>query len=244
MPQGGVITIKIDVRTKEEVIQQFPSASFDQYVRLSVTDSGTGMDELTKKRMFDPFFTTKELGKGTGLGLSVVYGVMQSHYGFINVESEVGKGTSFHLYLPVPQGIKKGKSVLDEKGTGIQRGTETVLFVEDEELLREAVASTLESHGYTIHVAQDGQQAIEVYERYQKEIDLVISDMGLPKKTGEELFLHLRQVNPKLKIILASGFIPLDQKTELLKAGASEFIQKPYELTEVLKKIREVFSEG
>jgi PAS domain S-box-containing protein len=243
MPQGGVITVKIDVRPLEEVKQRFPTASFNRYVRLSISDTGTGMNESTKKRIFDPFFTTKELGKGTGLGLSVVYGVMQSHYGFVSVESEFGQGTTFYLFLPVPQEIKKDHGEPVSKGIGTHRGTETILFVEDEELLRTAVASTLESNGYTVHVAVDGRQAVEVYKQYRKEIELVITDMGLPKLSGMDVFLQLREINPTLKIILASGFIPLEQKTELLKAGASEFIQKPYLLSEVLEKIRGALNE-
>jgi CheY-like chemotaxis protein len=243
MPQGGVITVKIDVRPLEEVKQRFPTASFNRYVRLSISDTGTGMNESTKKRIFDPFFTTKELGKGTGLGLSVVYGVMQSHYGFVSVESEFGQGTTFYLFLPVPQEIKKDHGEPVSKGIGTHRGTETILFVEDEELLRTAVASTLESNGYTVYTAVDGRQAVDVYKQYRKEIALVVTDMGLPKLSGMDVFLRLREINPTLKIILASGFISIDQKSELLKAGASEFIQKPYLLSEVLEKIRGALNE-
>jgi len=168
---------------------------------------------------------------------------MQSHYGFVSVESEFGQGTTFYLFLPVPQEIKKDHGEPVSKGIGTHRGTETILFVEDEELLRTAVASTLESNGYTVHVAVDGRQAVEVYKQYRKEIELVITDMGLPKLSGMDVFLQLREINPTLKIILASGFIPLEQKTELLKAGASEFIQKPYLLSEVLEKIRGALNE-
>jgi CheY-like chemotaxis protein len=243
MPKGGVIAIAIEFSTKEKVIQQFPSATYDRYLILSVSDTGTGMDETTKRQIFDPFFTTKELGKGTGLGLSVVYGIMQSHNGYISVDSEVGKGTTFHLFLPVPQELKKVQKEQEKKSIGMGRGAETILFVEDEELLRSVVASELESNGYTVHVAVDGREAIDVFKQHQNEISLVLTDMGLPKQTGGDVFLKLRQMNPMIKIILASGFIPQNQKSELLKAGAKEFIQKPYVLAEVLQKIREVLDE-
>jgi two-component system, cell cycle sensor histidine kinase and response regulator CckA len=243
MPKGGVITVGIRTFPLEKVIQQFPGATFEQYVCLSVSDTGTGMDETTKSRIFDPFFTTKELGKGTGLGLSVVFGVVQSHYGFISVDSEVGEGTTFHLYFPVPQEFRKGREEKEKKLTEPKGGTETILFIEDEELLRTAVQSELELSGYTVHIAVDGLEAIEVFKQHQKEISLVLTDIGLPKKSGVDIFHQLRQINPKIKIILASGFISPDQKSELMKDGANEFIQKPYVLTEVLYKIREVLDE-
>jgi CheY-like chemotaxis protein len=201
------------------------------------------MDEATKSRVFDPFFTTKELGKGTGLGLSVVYGVMQSHSGFVSVESEVDKGTTFHLYLPVPQESKKVREEQKKESVESSEGTETILFVEDEELLRTAVQSELESSGYKVYIAVDGQEAVEIYKEHQNEIILVLTDMGLPKQTGVDVFQQIREINPGIKIVLASGFISLDQKSELLKAGANGFIQKPYMLTEVLQKIREVLDD-
>jgi PAS domain S-box-containing protein len=243
MPNGGLITIGIATYPLEKIVQKFPGATYDRYVCLSVSDTGTGMNEATKNRIFDPFFTTKEFGKGTGLGLSVVYGVMQSHQGFVSVESEVDKGTTFYLYLPVPQEAKKDREIDRKKSGTMDRGTETILFVEDEELLRTAMVSTLESNGYTVYVAVDGWEAVEVYRQHQKEIKLVLTDMGLPKKTGLDVFLELRQINPTLKTILASGFISLDQKSELLKTGAIEFIQKPYVLTDVLQKIKEVLDK-
>jgi PAS domain S-box-containing protein len=244
MPKGGVITIEIQTMLLEKIVQQFPDATYDRYVRLSVSDTGTGMDEATKSRVFDPFFTTKELGKGTGLGLSVVYGVMQSHSGFVSVESEVGKGTTFHLYLPVPQGSKKVREEQKKESVESSEGTETILFVEDEELLRTAVQSELESSGYKVYVAVDGREAIEIYKQHENEISLILTDMGLPKKTGIDVFQQVREINPRIKIVLASGFISLEQKSELLKAGANGFIQKPYDINGVLKMVREVLDEN
>jgi PAS domain S-box-containing protein len=243
MPRGGVITIKIETCPLEKIVQQFPGATYDRYVCLSVSDTGTGIDEATKSRVFDPFFTTKELGKGTGLGLSVVYGIMQSHYGFVSVESEVGKGTTFYLYLPMPQEPRKVREEQKKELFELRGGTETILFVEDEELLRTAVQSELESSGYKVYSAVDGREAIEIYKQHENEISLILTDMGLPKKSGIDVFQQVREINPKIKIVLASGFIALQQKSELLEAGANGFIQKPYMLTDVLQKIREVLDE-
>ena len=193
MPQGGVITMNVITLPRETIVQQFPAASFDRYVCLSVSDTGSGIDEPTKKRIFDPFFTTKELGKGTGLGLSVVYGVMQSHYGFVSVDSEVGKGTTFRLFLPIPQEINKIQADPRKNAISTHTGTETILFVEDEELLRTAVASKLQTQGYTVHVAVDGLDALDVYKQHKEEIALVITDMGLPKKSGVDVFHPIKK---------------------------------------------------
>ena len=244
MPKGGVITMKIETCSLEKIVLQFPGATYDRYVCLSVSDTGTGIDEATKSRVFDPFFTTKELGKGTGLGLSVVYGIMQSHYGFVSVESEVGKGTTFYLYLPMPQEPRKVREEQKKELFELRGGTETILFVEDEELLRTAVQSELESSGYKVYVAVDGREAIEIYKQHENEISLILTDMGLPKKTGIDVFQQVREINPRIKIVLASGFISLEQKSELLKAGANGFIQKPYDINGVLKMVREVLDEN
>jgi PAS domain S-box-containing protein len=243
MPKGGVLTIDVKTVASETLVRQFPEVKSDRYVSIDVSDTGIGMDDVTKSRIFDPFFTTKEQGKGTGLGLSVVYGVIQDHHGFISVESKIGQGTTFHLYLPIPQEEEK---IQDDQKTGtegIQGGSETILLIEDEELLREIVQSTLESTGYKVLIATNGQEAVEIYRKQYTDIALVLSDMGLPKLAGIDVYAQLRGINPKIKIIFASGFMSLETKSELLKEGAKGFIMKPYSIHEILQMVREVLNE-
>jgi PAS domain S-box-containing protein len=244
MPKGGVITIEVKMVMSETLSQQFPEARNDRYIFISVSDTGTGMDEATKSCIFDPFFTTKEQGKGTGLGLSVVHGVVQDHHGFISVESTVGQGTTFLLYLPVPQEEKINQETKNIKADEEQRGTETILFVEDEQLLREVVQSTLESNGYKVLLATNGWEAVEIYKQQHKDIALVLSDMGLPKLGGLDVYAILKEINPNIKIIFASGFISQESKSELYKEGVKGFIMKPYGVHEVLHLVREVLNEN
>ncbi len=244
MPHGGVITIEVKTVASETLVKQFPEAKNDRYIFISVSDTGIGMDEATRSRIFDPFFTTKEQGKGTGLGLSVVYGVIQDHHGFISVESKVGQGTTFHLYIPVSQEEKKTPEVKNTKVEELQRGSETILLVEDEELLREVVQSALESNGYKVLLATDGREAIEIYKKQYKDIALVLSDMGLPKLGGIDVYAMLKEINPNIKIIFASGFISTETRSKLLKEGAKGFIMKPYSINEILQMVREVLNEN
>jgi CheY-like chemotaxis protein len=244
MPKGGILSIEAKTVPLETLIQQFPEADSDKYVAIRVSDTGIGMDEATRSRIFDPFFTTKELGQGTGLGLSVVYGVIQEHHGFISVESTVGRGTTFSLYLPIPQEEKKTQEIKNIRIEELEGGSETILFAEDEELLREVVQSILESNGYKVLIATDGREAVEIYKKNFKNISLVLTDIGLPKLTGIDAYAMIKEVNPDVKVIFASGFISLDTRSELLKEGVKGFIQKPYSISEVLQIVREVLNEN
>jgi CheY-like chemotaxis protein len=240
MPNGGSITFKAEKQTKAQVQERFPVADQDSYITISVIDTGTGMNEATRRRIFDPFYTTKEQGKGTGLGLAVVYGVVQSHHGFIDVESEVGRGTTFRLYFPIPLMTEQTSDIplnIESFTTG---GTETILLVEDEEALIEMVRLLLESNGYKVFTAQDGKEAVEMFKQHQQEIDIVLTDMGLPGMTGVDAFKILKEIAPNVKVIFASGFFEPVIKSDLYIAGAKGFIQKPYSPGEILQKIREV----
>ena len=237
MPKGGVITIKAHKATGDKLLERSPELNKHRYICISVSDTGIGMDETTRNRIFDPFFTTKEKGKGTGLGLSVVYGVVQAHHGFVDVESAVGSGTIFRLYLPVSNEIITAvESVKGEENA--HGGTETILIVEDEDLLLDMVQLLLETHGYTVLTAKDGLEAVKVYSQHAHEIALVISDMGLPVLSGESEFKKIKEINPSVKMILASGYFEPDIKTTLESAGVLGFLQKPYVIEEVLAKIR------
>jgi len=239
MPDGGTITIQTSQIPGEQLRRRFMQATKAFYACITVSDSGTGMDEATRQRVFEPFFTTKEKGKGTGLGLAVVFGIMQGHHGFIDLESEVGMGTTFRLYFPLPtasiQPSNGEAGVLD----AVAGGNETILLVEDEEMLRELARTLLETHGYKVIVASDGNEAVQRYEESRDSIDLVVSDIGLPRLSGDAVFRKLKATNPQVSIILASGYIEPGVRTALLREGVHEIVQKPYEPTDLLRKIRE-----
>ena len=238
MPQGGEISIVIEKVTGENLRVRFPSATNPWYISLSVSDTGIGMNEATRNQIFDPFFTTKDKGRGTGLGLSVVYGIIQAHHGFVNVESTLEHGTTFLLYFPVPQESSAAPESHEQVTDQISGGNETLLLVEDETLLLDMVQILLESNGYTVMTAKDGEEAVRVYQQHSHEIALVISDMGLPKLTGVSEFEQMKGINPAVKIIFASGYFEPDSKAKLENAGAKGFLQKPYVIEEVLSKIR------
>ncbi|MBN1396524.1 MAG: PAS domain S-box protein [Bacteroidetes bacterium] len=240
MPNGGSIIIRIKKQTMNQVKEKFSAADQRLYLLISITDTGIGMDEETRLRIFDPFFTTKEKGKGTGLGLAVVYGVVQAHRGFMDVESKLNHGTTFNLYFPCPYESYNIEYIPSAAGSYEKGGTETILFVEDEEALTEMVCNLLKSKGYKVYKAKDGIEAVQEFENHKENIDIVISDMGLPNMTGVEVFRKLKEIDKNVFVILASGFFEPDIKSELFKAGAKGFIQKPYKPHEVLHELRRV----
>jgi two-component system cell cycle sensor histidine kinase/response regulator CckA len=238
MPKGGELKIAVKILKREKVAKKFPEARYDRYIQISVADTGTGIDSATQKRIFDPFFTTKDVGKGTGMGLAVVTGVAQTHHGFVDVESTVGKGTTFYLYIPIPQEVLPNQDADPKVRRTVKGGQETILLVEDEELLRDVVTSMLTAKGYSVISAADGNEAVSLYRQNQNTIDLVFTDIGLPKLSGIEEFWALKKINPRVRVLLASGFLDPEIKSDLFDAGASGFVQKPYEAEDVLEKIR------
>ncbi|OGU31560.1 MAG: hypothetical protein A2X67_04695 [Ignavibacteria bacterium GWA2_55_11] len=240
IPIRGSISIRTKTVEGNTISSRFPKATARQYVLIEVADTGIGMDESTRQRIFEPFFTTKGPGKGTGLGLAVAFGIIEHHSGFIDVSSALGEGTILNVYLPVPE--RKLEEVQETRKDikGIPGGTETILIIEDEEMLRELLRSSLVLQGYTILTAQDGKQGVEMYQSRQKEIALVVSDIGLPFLGGQEVFHRIRKINSKARVILASGYFDPETRSEMYKAGLKAFIQKPYLLGEVLQKIRQV----
>jgi PAS domain S-box-containing protein len=238
MPKGGGISITAGMLPGDSVKELFPAADQQWYICLTVSDTGEGMNETTRERIFDPFFTTKPQGKGTGLGLSVVYGVVQAHHGFISVTSVPNKGTTFQIYLPSPETTQKNIEPRNDIAVS-DGGTETILLVEDEVLLLDMTRFLLESCGYTVLVAHDGAEAVDVFTNHHAEISLVITDLGLPVMTGLEEYLKLREVDSNVTVIFASGFFDTDVRSELIANGAKYFLQKPYVATEMLKMIRD-----
>ncbi len=243
MPKGGVLTINTRMVSVESLRYQHPAAVASSYVCIEVSDTGEGMTLETRERIFVPFFTTKEQGKGTGLGLAVVFGIVQAHKGFIDVESELGKGTTFSIYLPASQIIEpisvKGGETLEE----IPGGTETLLIVEDEEMLMMSLRMALVDKGYNIISAGDGLEAVNIYKKRMKEIGLVLTDLGLPKMGGMEECTQIKKLNPGARMIVATGYLDPEMKSEFLKAGIQHFLYKPYDLKKVLKEVREVLDE-
>lgn len=244
MPKGGTLTLKTSFVKSSDIKKRFPDVQEGKYVVISVGDTGMGMDEATKKRIFEPFFSTKERGKGTGLGLAVVYGIVQSHLGFIDVKSAVGVGTTFELYFPVQMETVISDEAQQASVNEIKGGNETLLLVEDEEMLLEIVQQLVESKGYKTIVARDGEEAIERYKQHQNEIALVLTDVGLPKIGGFEEFLALKEINPEVKVIFASGYYDPHLRNEMQKHNAKDFIQKPYNPDEILKKIRDALDNA
>jgi len=240
MPDGGLITLKTELISNDQVRERFPSADQEAYVCLSVTDGGEGMAEEMLPKIFDPFFTTKRVGKGTGLGLSVVYGVMKSHLGFIDVKSKPNHGTTFLLYFPVATSTTHQTDMQTQKDSFQLEGTETILYIEDEDFIRDMVRLSLQSKGYDVYTAQDGITAVQLYEHHKDKIDLVLTDIGLPGMTGIDAFKKLKELNPDVHVIFTSGYLEPDAREKLFSDGARAFIQKPYQQGAILKTIREV----
>ena len=244
MSDHGSLTIATRLMEGDEIASRFPAAEGRQYVMIAVSDTGTGMDEATKARIFDPFFTTKEKGKGTGLGLAVVFGVVQAHQGLIDVESEKGWGATFKIYLPVPPEAVVQLDSQEGRRQEVRGGSETILVVEDEDVLRGLVVDILREKGYTVLSAADGQDGVDLYRKYRKEIDLVLCDMGLPKFNGWELFKRIKAVESGVPLIMASGYLERQVKTNILESGVRGFIQKPYRPEEMLKMVRDTLDSS
>ncbi|MBN1613835.1 MAG: response regulator, partial [Deltaproteobacteria bacterium] len=240
MPNGGGLYLETRNIVLDESRSKLLSVQSGRYVKISVTDTGIGMDEHVKERIFEPFFTTKEMGRGTGLGLASAYGIIKNHGGFINVYSEKGKGTTISFYLPATG--KKIEPQKEEQGEWI-KGKETILLVDDEEMILDVNREVLESLGYKIIVAKNGLDAIDAYGSHKEEVGLVILDMIMPGIGGSETFDRLRQINPQVKIILSTGYSLIGQAQNIMDRGCDAFIQKPYRMDDLSKKIREVLDE-
>jgi len=240
MPGGGDIHLQTEnIVLKDDRILPF-SVPPGNYAKITVTDTGSGMDEPTRLRIFDPFFTTKDMGRGIGLGLASVYGIIKGHHGMINVYSEPGHGTSFTIYLPASE-----KKVAMEEITKneIARGTETILLVEDEMIVLVVNREMLESLGYRVHAVNRGQEAVAVYTEKRNEIDLVILDMVMPGISGSETFDRLRAVNPGVKVLLSSGYSLNGEAQHIMDRGCDGFLQKPFQIEKLSQKVRELLGK-
>jgi len=243
MPTGGLLTVNTHMVFGINLRNQHRDASGSSYICIEVIDTGEGMIPEIRNRIFEPFFTTKEPGKGTGLGLSVVFGVVQNHKGYIDVESEIGKGTIFKLYLPTSLEAEPVIEKEDVKLEDIPSGTETLLVVEDEESLMMSLQMALVDKGYNVLPAGDGLEALKIYQENKNDIALVLTDLGLPTMTGLEVCQRIKKIKSNEHMILATGFLDAETKSEFLKAGISHFLYKPYNINKVLKVVREVLDK-
>ena len=244
MPKGGKLTIKTaNVYLSGEYARQHVAVRPGHYVMLAISDNGCGMDEQVKARIFEPFFTTKELGKGTGLGLSTVYGIVKQSGGNIWVYSELGEGTTFKVYLPrVDEGSDEAqKSVVE---AGLPAGSETILLVEDEEIVRKMMRQILEMHGYRVLVAANGRDAIEVCKKRDRPIDLVITDVVMPQMGGRELIENLESLLTDTKVLYMSGYTDDAIVHHGVLDETMHFLEKPFTPNVLIKKVREILEES
>jgi signal transduction histidine kinase/CheY-like chemotaxis protein len=243
MPDGGTLT----VRTTNVQMTQVDSARHGSmtpgaYVLLSVSDTGTGMDEETRTHIFEPFFTTKEVGKGTGLGLATVYGIVKQSGGFIWVESTPGKGTTFEIYLPLASG-PASKAEAEAKATALRRGSETILVVEDEAGVRELAGEFLKAHGYTVLEAKDGIEALEIAARHEGPIHVILTDMIMPRMNGTEVVRRLKGIRPEIRAAYMTGYAEYATSgSETSSNQQDSILQKPFSSTSLADMIRAVLA--
>ncbi len=243
MPDGGVLTIETsNVLADEELRKSHPSLASCEYVKLRIADTGVGMDSGVRDHIFEPFFSTKGLGDGAGLGLSMVYGIVANHGGTIVWDSEVAKGTWFDIYLPAIEG--EGARQVETDAPHLVGGSETVLLVDDEEAIRDLGATMLGMMGYRVVVAANGKEALEVYRSCVDEIDLIILDLVMPEMSGAQCLEHILELNPRAKVLIASGYLPDADRNSSLDSQAKGFIQKPYKLDTMLKAMRDVLDRA
>ncbi|MCD6584637.1 MAG: response regulator [Desulfobacteraceae bacterium] len=238
-PSGGILEVSLS----EETVRAGESAPVPdmrpgQYIRLTVGDTGIGMDDETLKRMFEPYYTTKPTGEGTGLGLAVVHGVVKSHNGFIKVESRVGKGTVFQIFFPE---IKRmAEQIVREEEISLPRGTEQVLFVDDEENIINIYSQTLERLGYCVESTTSSTEAMALFEKQPEKYDIVITDMTMPYMTGYDLSREMLTIRPDIPIIMCTGFSETITKEQAMELGIRAFLMKPLLKRNLAETIREV----
>lgn len=239
MPGGGDLYIKTEAVLVDGSFTLSHDVRPGKFALISVTDTGIGMDAQTRKRIFEPFFTTKSMGRGTGLGLASCYGIVKGHGGIIEVVSRIGEGSTFNVYLPLSDKDYSRKTVPNR----IPRGKGTVLLVDDEATILSVGKELLEALGFDVFTAENGKDAIEIYERASEQIRLVILDMIMPEMGGGEVFDALKKLNPDVRAILASGYSLDGRPSKILARGCRGFIQKPFGIEELSSKIKEVLDE-
>ena len=242
MPEGGNLFISSDFTEMDErFINMYGYGETGRYAVITVSDTGSGIDEEIKEKIFEPFFTTKEVGKGTGLGLAMVYGIVKQHNGYVNVYSEPNKGTTFKIYLPLIH-----EQIADTKEAELpisKKGSETILVAEDDALVRKFMREVLEDAGYTVVEAKDGKEAIKIFNENKDRIKLLLLDVIMPKKNGQEVYETLKESNPSIKALFSSGYsADIIYKKRIISEGP-EVLLKPVSSDTLLRKIRDVLDQ-
>lgn len=244
MPGGGELYIETKNIFLDENYSKSHGGRKGRYVKISVTDTGIGMDEKTRERIFEPFFTTKEMGHGTGLGLASVYGIIKNHSGFINVYSEKGQGSTFNIYLPASANTGE---IDDDRTTDsavdAAACTETILLIDDEAMILNVAGDMLKALGYTVITASDGSAAVNLYREQQRHIELVILDMVMPDMSGEDVFDEIKKINPQAKVLLSSGYSLNGRASRIIGRGCNGFIQKPFTMSEISMLLRKILGK-
>jgi len=246
MHNGGKLTFKQKNVSQKQLINLFPEATKPEYVALSVSDTGTGIPKEIINRIFDPFFTTKEKGKGTGLGLSIVHGIIKSHNGFISVDSDNDHGTTFTIFLPTVNSETITTDSKTEPVSAVEANKVklNILVVDDEKVIRESLIEYLRLLGHHVFISDDGINALYLFKKKKADIDLIISDLGMPRMGGEEFVEKIFEINNKMKIIIASGYLDKSPKYDLLKKGVFDVISKPYKFNELKRMINKVIESN
>lgn len=240
MPGGGELTLSTENVILDEPFVKPHKMQPGRYVKISITDTGIGMDEATRQRVFEPFFTTKGRGRGTGLGLASAYGIVKNHGGIITLYSERGHGTTFNIYLPVSASATVADASLERQ---VMKGTETILIVDDEDIVLDVGVEVLKTLGYRVLSARSGPDALEIYRQKTGEIDMVILDMIMPEMGGGRVFDAMKGINSAVKVLLASGYSLNGQASHILSRGCGGFIQKPFSIIDLSRKIREILGK-
>jgi len=242
MPEGGDIFIHTKNVTLDDEDVMHYGIKPGKYVMVSVTDTGVGMDEETQQHIFEPFFTTKKLGRGTGLGLASAYGIIKNHGGIINVNSKKGEGTTFNFHLPIVE-AQVVKSQIDDTEEEILYGTETILIVDDEDMVITVSREMLNNMGYDVFIARGGKEALEIFKKDKNKIALVILDMIMPDLGGSQVYDVLKEIKPDIKVLLSSGYSIDGQASKIMSRDCDGFIQKPFNMIQLSKRIRNILDK-
>jgi CheY-like chemotaxis protein len=246
MSNGGTLTVSTaNIILNDSFVKPY-NLTPGSYLKISVADTGSGMDEKSIERIFEPFYTTRPMGEGTGLGLASVFGIIKKHKGIITVDSQVGRGTTFSIYLPAARILQRPKeaekSRVVSSGKRPEKGSGTILVVDDEEYILNADKAMLNELGYEVLLANGGKEALRVFDENKDRINLLILDLIMPDLSGELVYDRIKSLRPDIRVILSSGYSIEGQAESILKRGCDGFIQKPYNLNQLAQKIKQILA--